>query len=156
MIFVDNSGVDIVLGIIPFARELLRRGTKVILSANDRPSLNDITTTELHDIIERCCDKCPLIKNAYDKKQLEIFSNGQSGPCLDMRFISSELCNAIQKNETDLLIIEGMARALHTNLNAQFKFETLKLAVVKNKWWANRLGGDTFSIICKYEPSQNL
>lgn len=29
-IFVDNSGIDIVLGILPFARELLQRGTKVI------------------------------------------------------------------------------------------------------------------------------
>lgn len=28
-IFVDNSGIDIVLGILPFARELLQRGTKV-------------------------------------------------------------------------------------------------------------------------------
>lgn len=29
VIFVDNSGSDVVLGILPFARELLRRGTKV-------------------------------------------------------------------------------------------------------------------------------
>lgn len=28
-IFIDNSGIDIVLGILPFARDLLRRGTKV-------------------------------------------------------------------------------------------------------------------------------
>lgn len=29
VIFVDNSGADIILGILPFARELLRRGTQV-------------------------------------------------------------------------------------------------------------------------------
>lgn len=29
IIFLDNSGCDVVLGIIPFARELLRRGTRV-------------------------------------------------------------------------------------------------------------------------------
>lgn len=28
-IFIDNSGVDFVLGVLPFTRELLRRGTKV-------------------------------------------------------------------------------------------------------------------------------
>lgn len=67
-----------------------------------------------------------------------------------------ELCDAIDAQHVDLLIIEGMARALHTNLNAKFNCESLKLAVVKNKWWANRLGGDTFSIICKYEPTTNL
>jgi hypothetical protein len=31
VIFVDNSGADVVLGILPFARELLQRGTKVWL-----------------------------------------------------------------------------------------------------------------------------
>ena len=29
IIFLDNSGCDVVLGIIPFARELLMRGTRV-------------------------------------------------------------------------------------------------------------------------------
>lgn len=29
IIFLDNSGSDVVLGIIPFARELLGRGTRV-------------------------------------------------------------------------------------------------------------------------------
>lgn len=29
VVFVDNSGLDIVLGILPFVRELLRRGTEV-------------------------------------------------------------------------------------------------------------------------------
>lgn len=62
-----------------------------------------------------------------------------------------ELNDAIKAHNVDLLIIEGMARALHTNLNAKFKCETLKLAVIKNRWLANRLGGDTFSILCKYE-----
>lgn len=31
VIFVDNSGADIILGVLPFARELLRRGTTVYL-----------------------------------------------------------------------------------------------------------------------------
>lgn len=29
LLFVDNSGADIMLGMLPFARELLRRGTEV-------------------------------------------------------------------------------------------------------------------------------
>jgi len=29
IIFVDNSGADIILGVLPFARELLRRGSQV-------------------------------------------------------------------------------------------------------------------------------
>lgn len=71
---------------------------------------------------------------------------------LQFCFLFAELSTAITLNKADLLVIEGMGRALHTNLNAKFKCETLKLAVIKNKWWANRLGGEIFSIICKYEP----
>lgn len=42
VIFVDNSGADIILGILTFARELLRRGTQVVLAANELPSINDV------------------------------------------------------------------------------------------------------------------
>ena len=42
-IFVDNSGADVVLGILPFARFLLQHGTRVMLLANSDPSINDIT-----------------------------------------------------------------------------------------------------------------
>lgn len=31
LFFVDNSGVDIILGVMPFVRELLLRGTEVRL-----------------------------------------------------------------------------------------------------------------------------
>lgn len=41
--------------------------------------------------------------------------------------------------ECDLVVIEGMGRALHTNLLASFTCDTLKLAVIKNRWLANRL-----------------
>ncbi|KAF3325548.1 pantothenate kinase 4 [Carex littledalei] len=53
VIFVDNSGADVILGILPFARELLRRGTQVILAANDLPSINDITYPELTEIVSK-------------------------------------------------------------------------------------------------------
>ena len=45
VIFVDNSGADIILGIIPFARFLVSLGTDVILAANSFPAVNDITVS---------------------------------------------------------------------------------------------------------------
>ena len=37
------------------------------------------------------------------------------------------------------------------------KCECLKLAVVKNRWLALRLGGDMYAVICKYEkPTAKL
>lgn len=38
-------------GMLPFARELLRTGTRVILAANELPSINDITAAELDALL---------------------------------------------------------------------------------------------------------
>ncbi|CAL5397857.1 unnamed protein product [Camellia sinensis] len=52
LLFVDNSGVDVILGMLPLARELLRWGTEVVvLVANSFPVLNDVTAMELLDIV---------------------------------------------------------------------------------------------------------
>ncbi|XP_063695827.1 4'-phosphopantetheine phosphatase [Culicoides brevitarsis] len=151
-IFADNSGVDVVLGILPFAREMLRRGTKVLLCANQEPALNDITHKELLGVIERCCLECQIIKTAYETGQLQIHSNGQSGPCLDFRQLPEELNIALIKHECDLIVIEGMGRALHTNLHAKFKCDVLKCLVIKNQWLAKNLfDSGIFSVIFKYE-----
>ena len=52
---------------------------------------------------------------------------------------------------TDLIVLEGMGRAVHTNLEAKFTCDSLKIAVIKNSWLAKRLGGNMFAVICKYE-----
>jgi len=58
---------------------------------------------------------------------------------------------------TDLFVIEGMGRAVHTNLDAKFTCDSLKIAVIKNPWLAKRLGGEMFSVICKFEiPPKNI
>lgn len=58
---------------------------------------------------------------------------------------------AMVKQNVDLVVIEGMGRTLHTNLHAKMKCECLKVAVVKNRWLATRLGGEMYAVICKYE-----
>jgi type II pantothenate kinase len=35
------------VGVVPFAEEMLRRGSSVILCANSKPVLNDVTYAEL-------------------------------------------------------------------------------------------------------------
>nr|XP_016924417.1 4'-phosphopantetheine phosphatase [Drosophila suzukii] len=154
VVFVDNSGVDVVLGVLPFVRGLLKRGTKVLLCANSEPALNDVTSEELKSLLDECSRECEVLEKAWSQGQLLVYANGQTGPCLDMRTLPQELCDAIAANETDLLVIEGMGRALHTNLNARFACETLKLAVIKNTWLAKYLGGEAmFAVICKFEPA---
>lgn len=61
----------------------------------------------------------------------------------------------VRERQTDLVIIEGMGRAIHTNYYAKFSCESLKMAVIKNAWLADRLGGKLFSVVFKYEvPSE--
>lgn len=67
-----------------------------------------------------------------------------------------DLANAMSSQGVDLVVLEGMGRALHTNLKAKFTCECLKVAVIKNRWLATRLGGDMFSVLCKYECPNNV
>ncbi|KAJ9573501.1 hypothetical protein L9F63_009065, partial [Diploptera punctata] len=150
-IFIDNSGMDFVLGILPFARELLQRGTKVILCANSAPALNDVTYLELVVILKQAATVCQIIHESLNKGTLLAMETAQGGPSLDLSRLNLDLAKAMSSHEVDLLVLEGMGRALHTNLLAKFTCECLKLAVIKNRWLATRLGGDTFSVLCKYE-----
>nr|XP_034196424.1 4'-phosphopantetheine phosphatase [Osmia lignaria] len=156
-IFVDNSGVDIVLGILPFARDLLLRGTKVILCANSMPALNDVTYPELVVTLRDAAKICKVIRQALKENRLIAMETAQAGPCLDLSRLSLDLCLAMVKHNVDLIVLEGMGRTLHTNLHAKLTCECLKLAVVKNRWLALRLGGDMYAVICKYErPPQEI
>lgn len=71
------------------------------------------------------------------------------------------LAMVVRERKTDLVIIEGMGRAIHTNYYAMLSCESLKMAVIKNSWLADRLGGKLFSVVFKYEvpaggkPSQD-
>ncbi|XP_014615545.1 PREDICTED: pantothenate kinase 4 isoform X1 [Polistes canadensis] len=152
-IFVDNSGVDIVLGILPFTRDLLQRGTKVILCANSMPALNDVTYPELVVILQDAAKISKVIKKALKENRLLAMETGQAGPCLDLSRLNLDLCLAMVKHNVDLIVIVGMGRTLHTNLYAKMKCECLKLAVIKNRWLAERLGGDMYAVICKYEKA---
>jgi len=60
------------------------------------------------------------------------------------------------EHNVDLVVIEGMGRTLHTNFHAKMKCECLKLAVIKNRWLALRLGGDMYAVICKYEQPSKI
>ncbi|KAF1871100.1 hypothetical protein Lal_00020834 [Lupinus albus] len=173
LLFVDNSGADIVLGMLPLARELLRRGTEVVLVANSLPALNDVTARELPDIVAEAAKHCDILRRAAEaggllvdaminnsdslnenspSVPLMVVENGCGSPCIDLRQVSSEL--AATAKDADLIILEGMGRALHTNLNARFKCDALKLAMVKNQRLAEKLvKGNIYDCICKYEPS---
>uniref|UniRef100_F7B8R1 4'-phosphopantetheine phosphatase n=1 Tax=Xenopus tropicalis TaxID=8364 RepID=F7B8R1_XENTR len=155
LIFVDNSGIDIILGIFPFVRELLARGTEVILACNSGPALNDVTYNESLIVTECIAAMDTTIQSALQDERLILVQTGSSSPCLDLSRLDKGLATLVKERNTDLVIIEGMGRAIHTNYYASFQCESLKLAVIKNSWLAERLQGKIFSVVFKYEtPSK--
>ncbi|KAG7252350.1 hypothetical protein CRUP_000834, partial [Coryphaenoides rupestris] len=164
--FVDNSGMDIILGVMPFVRELLCRGTEVVLASNSSPALNDVTNGELQILTERIAAMDPVIQAGLKNERLLLVQTGSSSPCLDLGALTFKpwgrrfepLLRPLQN--TSVLKVRpekesrcpwSMGRAIHTNYYARLTCETLKMAVIKNTWLADRLGGKLFSVVFKYE-----
>ncbi|KAG2611003.1 hypothetical protein PVAP13_4KG118500 [Panicum virgatum] len=150
VIFVDNSGADVILGILPFARELLRRGTKVILAANDMPSINDVTYPELIEIINKLKDADGKLAGV-DASNLLVANSGNDLPVIDLSSVSPEL--AFMADDADLVVLEGMGRAIETNLYAQMKCDSIKIGMVKHPEVAQFLGGRLYDCVFKFNEA---
>jgi type II pantothenate kinase len=153
-LLVDNAGSDIVLGIVPFARELLQRGTMVILAANSEPSLNDITYAELQALTSRLAAIDALIAGALESGRLLIVESGCGTPLIDLTDLSHELCQTVRQNGTDLLVLEGMGRSLESNFEARFTCDCIKTAMIKSPDVADWLGGELYDLVFKFEKAQ--
>ena len=164
LLFCDNSGADVLLGMIPFARELLRRGTDVVLVANSLPALNDVTATELAGVLAEASTFDETLRAALaaaaqgtpthqlGPPRLMLVANGNGSPCIDLRRVSHELCVAAKG--ADLVVLEGMGRAIHTNLRARFSCDVVKLAMIKNSRLAKKIfGGALYDCVFQFEPS---
>jgi len=147
IIFVDNAGADVVLGMLPLAREMVRRGTQVILAANETPSINDITAQELEQVLELCTDQ--TLRTAYQDGALSVISSGSSLPVIDLRTVSRALAD--EAADADLVVLEGMGRAIETNLYSQFKVDVLKVGMVKHYEVARCLNGKLYDVVCKFD-----
>ncbi|HUN80194.1 MAG TPA: ARMT1-like domain-containing protein [Phycisphaerae bacterium] len=151
LFFVDNCGCDIVLGVLPIVRELLGRGTRVVLAANSRPSLNDITATELEVLLGDCRRLDALVDAALGDERLLVVASGCGSPLIDLAQVSEACCEAAAKS--DLLIIEGMGRAIESNYDAAFTVDTLKMALIKDPMVAKMIGVELFDPVFRYEAA---
>ncbi|GJP44935.1 hypothetical protein CLOM_g4333 [Closterium sp. NIES-68] len=66
LLFVDNAGADVVLGMLPLAREMLRAGMNVVLVANSLPAINDVTAEELTAVVAEAAKQCPVLRAAAE------------------------------------------------------------------------------------------
>lgn len=158
VLFVDNAGPDVTLGMLPLARELLKRGTEVVLTANSQASLNDVTHAELVELVEKVASFDPAVADARRDGRLSLVASGNDAPLIDLSRVSGELAAAVESAAggagIDLVVIEGMGRAVESNLYAAFTCDTLKLAMIKDRGVAEALDAEVFDLVMKFEPAE--
>ena len=151
LFFVDNAGADVILGCLPLARELASAGSEVVLAANTRPALNDITAEELADVLGRLAPLDARLGEALAARRLRVVASGNGIPLIDLSKVS-DACNA-EAADADLLILEGMGRSVESNSHVAFTCDCLKIALLKDPGVAARLGGRLYDIVCRFERS---
>jgi uncharacterized protein with ATP-grasp and redox domains len=151
LMFVDNAGSDVILGMLPLAREFLKSNATVILAANEGYTLNDITAKELLSVVKRICEFDSVFRDASEGGRLSIVSSGSCDPVIDLSNVSPALAAITLASNVDLVILEGMGRAIETNLYAMFKCDSMKLGMIKHPEVAEALGGRLYDCVCKMD-----
>jgi damage-control phosphatase, subfamily II, stand-alone protein len=151
MFFCDNAGPDFILGVLPFCRLLAKSGTRVLIAANHLPALNDITVGEIRALLPRLQAVDPALDALLRSGRIVPLDTGNTIPMIDLRRVSDEVNR--HAPQTDLLILEGMGRAVETNIDAKFTCDSLKLAMIKDKLVAARCGGKLFDTVCKFDAA---
>jgi damage-control phosphatase, subfamily II, stand-alone protein len=136
---------------LPFMRELLKRGTEVVLAVNSVPSINDITVPEMQSIMDRACGIDEVLCKHYQSGKWRLVSSGNDLPVIDLRYVSEDV--SLEAQGADFVVLEGMGRGIETNLYAKFAVESLKLAMIKHAEVATCLGGRLYDCVCQYYPA---
>jgi uncharacterized protein with ATP-grasp and redox domains len=142
--FIDNAGSDFILGATPLIRWLAQRGTPVVIAANERPTLNDMTIHDVNNWWPRLLAAEPSMADL----PIERVSTGTGEPLIDLSAVSPEL--NIAAADADLVILEGMGRGVESNLDAAFGCDAVNLAMIKDHVIARRQGGKLYDIVCRY------
>ena len=142
--FIDNAGSDFLLGAMPMIRWMARRGTQVILAANERPTLNDMTIHDVNDWWPRLTAAEPSLAGL----PIQRITTGTGEPLIDLAEVSDEL--NIAAADADLVVLEGMGRGVESNLDASFTCNAMNLAMIKDHMIAQRNSGKLFDVICRF------
>lgn len=147
--FLDNAGSDAVLGVLPFARFLARRGTTVFLAANDQPALNDLTYEELLPLLRQAAALDAVLHDLLATGKITPLNSGGTAPLIDLREVS-DACN-VAAADADIVFLEGMGRGLESNFDAALTCDAVKLCMIKEPIVAERLGGKVFDVVFRYD-----
>ncbi len=141
--FADNAGSDFVLGVLPFVWLASTPGSTVVIAANEEPSLNDMTASEVREL-------WPRLQAVVRELNVEIVSTGTGDPLIDLSAVSPELNAAAA--DADLVVLEGMGRGVESNLDADLTCDRLNLAMLKDEMIARGVGGELYDCVCRFVP----
>jgi hypothetical protein len=102
---------------------------QVVLAANEKPSINDITAPELGPLLARAAAHDPLLSRCLAERAIRVVSSGNDLGVIDLGKISAEI--AREAEGCDLVVLEGMGRGIETNLRAEFRCDAAKLGMIK-------------------------
>ncbi|KAG1655241.1 hypothetical protein FOA52_007973 [Chlamydomonas sp. UWO 241] len=153
VLFVDNAGSDVVLGMLPLARELLRAGAEVVLAANAAPSCNDVTVPELECVLRIAALLDATLAECVASGALRVVaSHSERLPVIDLAALSDGAASECEC--ADLVVLEGMGRAIESNLYARFSgADVWKLGMIKHRPVAESLGGRLYDCVCRYDAA---
>ncbi len=151
LFFVDNAGADIVLGVIPLARELGRLGTRVVLAVNAVPALNDITIAELTPLLDRLAGGDAVLAELLERDRLAAIDSGNGTPLIDLSRVS-DACDAAAAG-SDLMVLQGMGRGMESNWRQTFTCDVWRVALIKDACVAKWLGAPLFEAVSRFDPS---
>ncbi|HEY7119929.1 MAG TPA: ARMT1-like domain-containing protein [Tepidisphaeraceae bacterium] len=142
--FIDNAGSDFVLGAVAMIRYLARDGAHVVMAANERPTLNDMTIHDVRAWWPRVLEAEPSLVGL----PITAVSTGTGEPLIDLSAVSEGLNRAAV--DADLVVLEGMGRGVESNLEAAFTCDALNLAMLKDVAVARRVGGGLYDVVCRF------
>ncbi|MEM9416055.1 MAG: ARMT1-like domain-containing protein [Planctomycetota bacterium] len=152
VMFIDNAGPDVVLGMLPFAREMVRLGTTVVLTANTEPSLNDVTHDELVGLVAQVAAFDPVIAEALADRTLRLVASGNWAPLIDLNRVSPALAAEVAALPVGLVVLEGMGRSIESNFDAALTCDVLRLAMIKDAGVARAIGAEPFDLAMRFSP----
>lgn len=154
LIFVDNAGTDIVLGVMPTARELARLGTRVVLAANTEAALNDITADELRPLVKQLAADDAVLADLLARDRIAVVASGGDTPLIDLGAVS-EQCDA-EAARSDLIVLEGMGRGVESNWDQAFTCDVWRVALLKDESVVRWLGARLFDAVCRFDSASSI
>ena len=92
-----------IAGVVPFVIEMLSRNTRVILCANSRPILNDVTYAELSLLLGQVSRMSQVVSEALQSGMLVARDSGQGSPCLDLARMHCEVSQISGNSQYNLV-----------------------------------------------------